>query len=50
MKYRLLRRYEDNWYEWGVYSTPEGLAKAAFFLGQSCGCNSSDVKVEVVTE
>lgn len=48
MKYKLLRRYEDNWYEWGVYSTPEGLAKAAFFLGQSGGIE--EVKVEVVTE
>jgi hypothetical protein len=48
MKYKLMKRVEGNWYEWGVYSTLEGLAKAAFFLGQSDGID--EVKVEVVTE
>lgn len=48
MKYELLRRYENNWHEWGVYSTPEDLAKAAFFLGQCDGIE--EVKVEVVAE
>ena len=48
MKYRLMKLVDGEWYEWGVYSTPECLAKAAFFIGQSDDCNSSAIKVEVV--